>query len=98
MIRVATSVYLLRSHRSGASDHERRKAMSTIDSSAPVTTYGTPATGVRNGLGTTALVLGVIAVVLSWTVVGGIILGVLAVVFGIVGRGRAKRGEATNRK
>ena len=72
--------------------------MSTIDSSAPVTTYGTPATGVRNGLGTTALVLGVIAVVLSWTVVGGIILGVLAVVFGIVGRGRAKRGEATNRK
>lgn len=71
--------------------------MSTLDSSAPVTTYGTPATGIRNGAGTAALVLGIIAIVLSWTVVGGIVLGILAVVFGIVGRGRASRGEATNR-
>src|ERR1700722_4273019 len=76
---------------------ERRKAMSTLDSPAPVTTYGTPATGVRNGVGTAALVLGILAIVLSWTVLGGIVLGVLAVIFGIVGRGRANRGEATNR-
>ena len=72
--------------------------MATMDGSAPVTTYGTPATGVRNGPGTAALVLGIIAVVLSWTVVGGIVLGILAVVFGIVGRGRVKRGEADNRR
>jgi len=52
----------------------------------------------RNGPGTAALVLGIIAVVLSWTVVGGIVLGILAVVFGFVGRGRVKRGEADNRR
>jgi hypothetical protein len=71
--------------------------MSTIDSSAPAATYGTPATGARNGSGTAALVLGIVAVVLCWSVVGGIVLGILAVIFGIVGRGRANRGEATNR-
>ncbi len=31
-----------------------------------------------------------------WTVIGGIVLGVVAIIIGIVGRGRAKRGEATN--
>ncbi len=34
----------------------------------------------------------------SWTLVGGIVLGILAVVFGIVGRGRVKRSEADNRR
>jgi hypothetical protein len=52
-----------------------------------------------NGLGTAALVLGIISVVsgiipflfwLAW------ILGILAVIFGAIGRGKAKRGEATN--
>ncbi len=52
----------------------------------------------RNGPGTAALVLGIIAVVLCWTVVGGIVLGLLAVIFGFVGRGRVKRGEANNRR
>lgn len=51
----------------------------------------------RNGLGTAALVLGILAVVTSWTVFGGVVLGILAIVFGIVGRGRARRGEATNK-
>lgn len=51
----------------------------------------------RNGLGTAALVLGIIGVVLSWTVYLGVILGVLAIIFGGVGLARAKRGEATNR-
>ncbi|HEY5202536.1 MAG TPA: DUF4190 domain-containing protein [Acidothermaceae bacterium] len=72
--------------------------MSTVDGSAPATTYGTPGTTMRNGPGTAALVLGIVAVVLSWTVVGGIVLGILAVVFGFVGRGRVKRGEADNRR
>jgi hypothetical protein len=72
--------------------------MSAIDGSAPVTAYGTPTARLRNGPGTAALVLGIIAVVLSWTVVGGIVLGILAVVFGFVGRGRVKRGEADNRR
>lgn len=58
--------------------------------------YGTPVAVVRNGLGTAALVLGILAVVLSVTIVGGVILGLLAIVLGAVGRGRARRGEATN--
>lgn len=42
------------------------------------------------------MVLGIIAVVgfCMWGL--GIILGILALIFGIIGRGRAKRGEATN--
>ncbi|MEV0069909.1 DUF4190 domain-containing protein [Amycolatopsis sp. NPDC050768] len=51
----------------------------------------------RNGFGVTALVLGIIALVLCWTVWGGIILGVLALVFGILGVKRANRGQATNK-
>ncbi|MEV6261717.1 DUF4190 domain-containing protein [Streptomyces sp. NPDC051784] len=49
-----------------------------------------------NGLGIAAMVLGIIAVVgfCMWGL--GIILGILALIFGIIGRGRAKRGEATN--
>ena len=30
------------------------------------------------------------------TIIGGIVLGLLALIFGLLGRGRAKRGEATN--
>ncbi len=49
-----------------------------------------------NGLGVAAMVLGIIAVVgfCMWGI--GVILGILALVFGIIGQGRAKRGEATN--
>jgi hypothetical protein len=58
--------------------------------------YQPPPTGPRNGLGIAALVLAVIGLVFCWTVLGGVVLGVVAVIIGIVGRGRAKRGEATN--
>ena len=53
----------------------------------------------RNGLGIAALILGIIGVVIGiipfffW--VAGI-LGVIGLILGFVGRGRAKRGEATN--
>ncbi|CAN5251915.1 hypothetical protein BH24ACT10_BH24ACT10_01640 [soil metagenome] len=63
--------------------------------------YGQPAyeTGrqgpPRNGLGIAALVLGVLGLLTSWLVVGGL-LGIVAIVLGFIGRGRAKRGEATN--
>ena len=60
------------------------------------TGYGAPAAQRRNGFGVAALVLGVLAVLTAWTVIGGIILGILAVIFGVLGRGRARRGEATN--
>ncbi|MTE19368.1 DUF4190 domain-containing protein [Streptomyces sp. TRM43335] len=50
----------------------------------------------RDGMGIAALVLGLIALTLFWTVLVGVVLGVLAVVFGLVGHRRAARGEATN--
>ena len=58
--------------------------------------YGSPAAAKRNGFGVAALVLGILALLLSWTVVGGVLLGIAAIVFGVLGRGRAKRGEADN--
>ncbi len=50
----------------------------------------------RNGLGVAALVIGLIGLVSSITIVGGILLGIVAVILGFAGRARAKRGEATN--
>jgi hypothetical protein len=62
--------------------------------------YGAPPPGSgaapRNGLGIAALVLGLLALFSSWTVVGGIVFGLLAIILGIIGRSRAKRGEANN--
>ncbi|MDT3399744.1 hypothetical protein RKE29_24420 [Streptomyces sp. B1866] len=49
-----------------------------------------------NGQGTAALVLGIIGLVAFFTVVFGAILGVLAIVFGALGRAKAGRGTATN--
>ena len=49
-------------------------------------------------MGTAGLVLGIVAIVLSWTVVGGIVLGILAIIFGGIGRSRVRRDEADNRR
>ena len=63
--------------------------------------YGQPfppgSQSVSNGMGTSALVLGIIGVATSWTVFLGFILGILAIIFGAIGLGRVRRGEATNR-
>jgi FtsH-binding integral membrane protein len=45
-----------------------------------------------NGLATAALVCGIVGVVLFFTIWVGLILGVLAIVFGAVGRSRAGQG------
>jgi hypothetical protein len=62
---------------------------------------GYPATtGRRNGMGTTALVIGVVALVLVVLLLFaplGAFLGLLAVLFGILGLVRVNRGEADNR-
>ncbi len=50
----------------------------------------------RNGLGIAALVIAILALVTSFSVAGGIILGSVAVILGFLGRGRVKRGEANN--
>jgi hypothetical protein len=52
--------------------------------------------GPRNGLGVAALVIAIIGLVLVWSVVGGIVLGLVAVIIGVAARGRCKRGEADN--
>ena len=58
--------------------------------------YGAPMRRARNGFGIAALILGLLALLLSWTIIGGIVLGLLALIFGVLGRARVKRGEATN--
>ena len=52
--------------------------------------------GPKNGLGTASLVLAIIALVLVWSVIGGVITGIVAVAIGFAARGRVKRGEANN--
>lgn len=51
----------------------------------------------QNGLGVTALVLGIIGAVTFFTVWMGIVLGVLALIFGLVGLSKARKGMATNK-
>ena len=58
--------------------------------------YQPPPTGPKNGLGVAALVAAIVGLVFCWSVFGGVVLGVVAVILGIVGYGRAKRGQATN--
>ncbi|GAA3890885.1 hypothetical protein GCM10023084_49360 [Streptomyces lacrimifluminis] len=49
-----------------------------------------------NGLGTASLVVGIVSAVFFCLWPLAIILGILAVVFGLIARGRARRGQATN--
>ena len=62
----------------------------------PYAGYTPPPPGPRNGLGVTALVIAIVALLSSFSVVGGIILGIVAVIIGFAGRSRVKRGEANN--
>lgn len=52
--------------------------------------------GPANGMGVASLVLGIISVVTFCMCGLGIVLGLLALIFGLIGRGRATRGEADN--
>ncbi len=76
-------------------DRSPTRPPSRADAPAPPT-----ARSRRNGLGTAALVVGVVALVLAVLLLFAplaAVLGVLAVGFGIVGLLRANRGVATNR-
>ncbi|MFB9377188.1 DUF4190 domain-containing protein [Kineococcus gynurae] len=59
--------------------------------------YGQPGHGgsPKNGLGVAALILGIVAILSSFLVIG-IILGIVAIILGVKGRGRVKKGLATN--
>jgi hypothetical protein len=50
----------------------------------------------RNGLGIAALIAAIVGLLLCWSVVGGVIVGIVAAVMGFIARGRVKRGEADN--
>ncbi|WP_276206867.1 DUF4190 domain-containing protein, partial [Streptomyces niveiscabiei] len=58
--------------------------------------YGWPGTPPSNGLGTSAMITGILAALgfCLWPV--AFVLGILGVVLGILGRRKAARGEATN--
>lgn len=62
----------------------------------PYPGFAPPPSGPRNGLGTAALALAIIGLLFCWSVVGGIILGLCAVIIGFVGQGRVRSGQATN--
>jgi hypothetical protein len=62
----------------------------------PYAGYPPPLLTPRNGLGIAALILAVLGLLFSWTIAGGIILGLVALIIGFLARGRVKRGEATN--
>jgi hypothetical protein len=57
-------------------------------------TWGAPQR--NNGMGTAALVCALVGLALFWTVVGGVVLGILGVIFGFIGRGRVKKNQADN--
>ena len=58
-------------------------------------TLTSPPVGAKrsSGLAIAALVLGIAAVLLFWTVLGGILLGLGALVLGIIGARKARRGD-----
>ena len=60
-------------------------------------TYGETQPRPGSGMAITALVLGVLALLTCWTVVGGILLGLVAVVLGIVALSKIKRGRASGK-
>ena len=49
------------------------------------------------GMAITALILGIIALLFFWTVAGGILFGLIALVLGVIASGRAKRGVSSGR-
>lgn len=53
-------------------------------------------TGPKNGLGTAALITGILSIVLCWTLLFSIPLAIAAVITGVKGRAAAAQGQATN--
>jgi hypothetical protein len=62
----------------------------------PHSGFTPPPTGPRNGLGIASLVIGIVALMTSVSVLGGVILGIVAAAIGLAARNRVKRGEANN--
>jgi len=65
---------------------------------APQPYWGLPPspTHPKNGLGMASLVVAIVALLLSVSVIGGVIFGFVAVIIGLAAHARVRRGEATN--
>lgn len=59
--------------------------------------YGGQPQPQKKGMAIAALVLGIIALLFSWTVIGGILFGVIAIILGIIAAGKAKKGTGGGR-
>ena len=61
---------------------------------APQSTHAAPATSTSSGMGTASLVVGILALVLFWFPIAGIVLGIIAIALGFSARtaGNAKAG------
>jgi hypothetical protein len=59
--------------------------------------HGTQRSSGGSGLAITALVLGVLALVSSWTIIGGVLLGLGAIIVGLIALTRIKQGRAEGR-
>ena len=55
-----------------------------------------PVASAKGGIAIGALITAILGLFFSWSVVLGVVLGVVAVILGLVGRGQANRGEASN--
>jgi hypothetical protein len=80
----------------GADPPPTEPVASPLPPPPPLPGAGPPAAAVAqpasNGQAVAALVLGIVGLVLFWTVWLGLILGTLAIVFGALGRSKAKQG------
>jgi len=50
-----------------------------------------------SGMAIASLVLGILALVTFWTIFGGILLGLIAIVLGVIALGRVRKGRAAGR-
>ena len=60
----------------------------------PQSGYGYPQPARSNGMAVAALVLGIIGLVLFWVPLLGMVLAILAIIFGGVGMSRANQGAS----
>jgi hypothetical protein len=56
-----------------------------------------PVSGRGTGMAIASLILGILAVLSCFTVIGGVVLGVLAIIFGVIVVRRVGRGEASGK-
>lgn len=66
------------------------------DTSPQPAPYPPPPWVPKNGLGIASLVVAIVALLSVWSILGGVIGGMIAAGLGLVGRRRVRRGQANN--